>query len=581
MSQGKPSKLVQIVERPVPELSLVLHENPLAHRLLAARGVEDPTECDCSLADLPRPEGLPDIDKAVSRLLLARDKNERILIVGDYDCDGATSTCVALSGLAMLGFRDVAYLIPSRFEYGYGLSPPIVDLASQEYAADLIITVDNGVASVEGVTRAAELGIDVVVTDHHLAPEVLPDAHAIVNPNVPGSTFSSANLAGVGVIFYTLLAIRSTLLLQEDPLGRAPLAQLLDLVAIGTVADVVPLDRVNRILVEQGLRRIRAGQTRPGVLALILESGRSPESISTQDIGFGIGPRLNAAGRLDDMRIGVLCLMSSSDTEAKQLAGMLNEFNQQRRAIEQEMRASAETQLETLDVSGLAGTAAFSVCLFEESWHQGVIGILAGRIKENLHLPVVIFTRDDNQMIKGSARSIPGVHIRDALQAVAARHPDMINKFGGHAMAAGLTIPEQQFEAFKQAFEEAIKQAVDGHHLEREFLTDGCLPESERCLANAQLIEGLMPWGQGFEAPLFADNFVVEAHRIVGKGHLKLSLKAQEASAAVIDAIAFNCAAEVAIGEALHIVYSLEVNTWRDRQSLQLRVQHLEHAGLR
>ncbi|ASJ75370.1 single-stranded-DNA-specific exonuclease RecJ [Granulosicoccus antarcticus] len=572
---------VHIIERAVPELPVVLHSNALVHRLLAARGVTDVAELDFSPADLPRPDLLPDIDKAVTRLLQARDQGERLLVVGDYDCDGATSTTVALLGLRMLGFEHIDFLIPSRFKFGYGLSPAIVDVAQELHQPAVILTVDNGVASVEGVETARHWGIDVVVTDHHLAPEILPLATAIVNPNVPGSTFPAKNLAGVGVIFYVLLAMRRQLAEQGDAHGKARLADLLDLVAIGTVADVVPLDRCNRILVEQGLRRIRSAHTRPGVLALMQVAGKDPATISTQDIGFGIGPRLNAAGRLDDMSVGVRCLMATSESSAMPLASSLNDLNQRRRTIEQDMRESAEEQLLNMDINGLEQNDSFSVCLMDEDWHEGVIGILAGRIKESLHRPCVVFAGGDGDNLKGSARSIKGVHIRDVLQSIATLHPGMIEKFGGHAMAAGLSLPRASFELFRGYFEETVRQAMGGRLVEREYEVDGTLDCDERNLDNARLLENLMPWGQGFEAPLFAGNFIIASQREVGDGkHLKLTLEDPQNHASV-DAIAFNCVAVASPGEEVRLVYSLEMNTWRDRQQVQLRVHHLEAVVLR
>jgi single-stranded-DNA-specific exonuclease len=589
MGQNDQRIAVNVRQRDVPASIDALHENNLVHRILAARGVTDSTDLSFSLADLPRPDSLPDIDKAVERLLQARERKEQIVIIGDYDCDGATSTAVAMLGLQLLGFEHIDYLIPSRFTYGYGLSPAIVDVAHADYSPQLIVTVDNGIASVEGVERAASLGIDVIVTDHHLAPETLPDAYALVNPNIPGAQFPGKNLAGVGVIFYTLLAVRSALVKRRDSFARAPLAQLLDLVAIGTVADVVPLDKINRTLVEQGLRRIRAGQSRPGVIALLSEAARTAENISTQDIGFGVGPRLNAAGRLDDMRLGVQCLLSDSDALAKHLAAALNSLNQKRRVIEQDMRTMADEQLAALNLTGPDVQDAFGVCLMDDSWHQGVIGILAGRIKEQLHRPVVVFTGDDDEAnLKGSARSIQGVHIRDVLQEIVAQKPGMIEKFGGHAMAAGLTLPRRYYAAFNAAFAATIKRMVSNRHAEREFLTDGSLNAAERSLENAQILANLMPWGQAFEAPVFADNFIVKTQRVVGKGHLKLTVLNNKSEVGhtgsgdtAVDAIAFNCSAAIAPGDTIFMVYSLDVNTWRDRQSLQLRVHHLEEAGLR
>ena len=573
---------VGVKQRPMPSLDGTLHDNPLVHRVLASRGLTDASQVNLVLKGLPRPDLLPNIDLAVERLIAARDCSEKVLIVGDYDCDGATSTAVAMLGLQLLGFEQLDYLIPNRFEHGYGLSPAIVDIAHQQYQPDLIVTVDNGVASVEGVQRAAEFGIDVLVTDHHLPPDVLPEAAAIVNPNLQGSTFSAMNLAGVGVLFYTLIALRAALAAESDPHASAALADLLDLVAIGTVADVVPLDETNRILVEQGLRRIRAGQTRPGVRALLQSASREAEKMSTQDIGFGIGPRLNAAGRLADMRLGVECLLCTDPDEATIMAARLNSFNEQRRSIEQDMRAAANEQLEALELDSLSQSDSFSLCLHDDDWHQGVIGILAGRIKESIHRPVVVFTNDDEHNIKGSARSIPGVHIRDVLQAIATRHTGMIQKFGGHAMAAGLSLPREHLAAFKAAFEQEVRQACDNTLRIREYVIDGSLPAEQRTLRNASALAHIMPWGQSFEAPLFADYFSAVAHREVGKGHLKLTLRSwEDSSSPAIDAIAFNCSVEPMADQPLFAIYSLDVNTWRDVQSVQLRVHHLEQSALR
>ena len=573
---------VEVSIRKLPELRGVLHDNALVHRILAARGIVDAKELDLALSGLPRPDSLPNIDLAVSRLVSALEQSEKVLIVGDYDCDGATSTSVAMLGLAMMGFDNLNYLIPNRFEHGYGLSAAIVDQAQQIFQPNLIVTVDNGVASTEGVDHAATLGIDVVVTDHHLPPEVLPNAVAIVNPNLQGSTFPSANLAGVGVMFYTLIALRAALAQKHHPAGKAPIADLLDLVAIGTVADVVPLDSTNRILVEQGLRRIRQGKTRHGVLSLLSAAGCKPTLMSTQDIGFGIGPRLNAAGRLDDMRLGVECLMSGSKSEADSLSQTLNSFNEQRRSIEREMRSTADEQLAALSLEDIGQADKFSVCLHDDEWHQGVIGILAGRIKESLHRPVVIFTNDNEHEIKGSARSIPGVHIRDVLQSIATEHAGMIEKFGGHAMAAGLTLKRRDLAAFSEAFEVAVRRALNNEMKIREFHTDGSLPVEQRTLPNAALLASLMPWGQGFEAPMFADYFAVVDHRVVGKGHLKLTVNSWgELDSRPVDAIAFNCDVMPRVNEPVFAIYSLDVNIWRDRQSLQLRVHHLEQSALR
>ena len=560
----------EIEVRDVPDISPPLHASAVAHRVLAARGVTDVNELDFSLAHLPKPDKLPGIDKAVARLQLARARQERITVVGDYDCDGATSTAVAVLGLAMMGFEQVDYLVPNRFEYGYGLSPAIVDVAKRGDPS-LILTVDNGVASVDGVERANELGIDVVVTDHHLPPAQLPQAVAIVNPTLPNATFPSRNLAGVGVLFYVLLALRRALAEEDDVAGAAPLADLLDLVAIGTVADLVPLDRVNRTLVEQGLRRIRAGRSRPGVLALIKVAGRDHESLSTTDIGFGIAPRLNAAGRLDDIAWGIRCLLSEDALDAHELATALDTFNKERRQIEAGMRESASAQLARIDTD--SSDDRFGICLMDETWHQGVIGIVAGRLKERLHRPVVVFTADSEDTLKGSARSIPGVHVRDVLQAIVARHPGMIDKFGGHAMAAGLSLPREQFESFEEAFDEEVRRVLNDQRPTRTWVTDGSLDTEELDLDTALLLSSLMPWGQGFAAPIFTNEFLVKTAKPVGKGHLKLSVVTDHGS---LDAIAFNCTLPVQHGDWVRLVYSLDVNRWRNRVTLQLNVLHLE-----
>lgn len=573
---------VEVSVRTPLELEGKLHENVLIHRILAARGVLDAKELDLALDGLPRPDSLPNIDAATRRLLQARDHAEKVLIVGDYDCDGATSTSVAMLGLAMLGFKKLDYLIPNRFEHGYGLSSAIVDYANQHYSPTLIVTVDNGVASNEGVSHAGELGIDVVVTDHHLPPDTLPNAVAIVNPNLQESSFPSKNLAGVGVIFYTLIALRAELARRADPAENAPLADLLDLVAIGTVADVVPLDATNRILVEQGLRRIRRGKTRHGVLSLLSVAACKANLISTRDIGFGIGPRLNAAGRLDDMRVGVDCLLSPTKATSDSLAQTLNALNEQRRVIERDMRGEADKQLASLCLKDLDQADRFTICLHDDNWHQGVIGILAGRIKESLHRPVIVFTSDNDAQIKGSARSIPGVHIRDVLQSIATEHAGLIEKFGGHAMAAGLTLNKDHLNEFRKAFEDTVRKALNNELRVRQFQTDGSLPPVQRTLQNAACLATLMPWGQGFEAPLFADFFAIVNHKQVGVGHLKLTLNSWDDSEhRPVDAIAFNCDLEPLPDQPVFAIYSLEVNTWRDRHSLQLRVHHLEQASLR
>ena len=556
-----------------------LHENPLVSRVLAARGVQSAGELDYALKDLPSPQLLPAIDVAVERLAAALDQQQRIMIIGDYDCDGATSTSVALLALTAMGAQHVSYRVPNRFEYGYGLSAEIVDVAAQDEPA-LIVTVDNGVASVDGVARAQELGIDVIVTDHHLPPDVLPEALAIVNPNLANSRFPSTALAGVGVIFYVMLALRTHLVAQgwfeQCNLAVPNLAQLLDLVAIGTVADVVPLDQVNRILVEQGLRRIRAGRTRPGVDALIRIAGRDPAALAATDIGFAVGPRLNAAGRLDDISTGIACLLSGSAEEAGEIAAELNALNQARRDIELQMRGEASTLVEqTLARLAAAKQNLMSLCLADPGWHQGVIGILAGRLKEALHVPVVVFAAADDGSLKGSGRSVPGLHIRDVLESVATANPGLIQKFGGHAMAAGLSLQSTALERFRQAFDHAVVEQLDGRALDREWHTDGELAAAELQLENARILRFVAPWGRDFPEPTFDGIFIVQSVRELKQQHLKLVLTLP-GSARTFDAIAFNQRTALRPQQSVRLVFRLDVNTYRASVTLQLHVLHIE-----
>jgi len=571
---------VSIQRREPVKTSAVLHDNALVNRLLQSRGVLDPAEMNFALADLPRFDTMLGIEQATERLFLARTQQERVLIVGDYDCDGATSTSLAVLGLKAMGFKHVDFLVPNRFVFGYGLSPAIVDEAAKN-KPQLIVTVDNGVASVDGVERAKELGIDVVVTDHHLPPPVLPQAVAIVNPNIPGATFPSGNLAGVGVCFYVLLALRAKLVAEGVSGGEVKLAEFLDLVAIGTVADVVPLDNINRILVEQGLRRIRQGFTRPGVKAILSQAGRLAEQVSAGDIAYAIGPRLNAAGRLDDMTRGIDCLLSDDDAVALRLATELDALNKQRRSIENSMRKEAEAALQETDNNLEQHQAAFGVALFNENWHQGVIGIVAGRIKDQLYKPVIVFAAENEQTLKGSARSIPGVHIRDVLDAVATNNPDLIDKFGGHAMAAGLSLPRSRLGEFIESFNTEVKRVLEGVLPVRTLLSDGGLQDDQRTLVNAALLEGLCPWGQDFAEPVFDDSFTIESAREVGQGHLKLRLRSLtnpngSGGGAAYEAIAFNQPNEFNPNDPVHLVYSLSVNRYRDRESLQLMVLHIQ-----
>ncbi|MBL1273084.1 MAG: single-stranded-DNA-specific exonuclease RecJ [Oceanospirillales bacterium] len=551
---------------------------PLLRRLYAARGVTSDDQLSYTLRHLASPFELRGIERAVELLADAITQNQRVLVLGDFDADGATSTAVAILGLSMLGLKSIDFRVPSRFADGYGLTPGIIERLQEEgELPDLLVTVDNGISAIEGVDAAKKLGIKVVVTDHHLAGKTLPDADAIVNPNQPGCAFLSKNAAGVGVMFYVLTALRKKL--REA--GRLPqpepnLGNLLDLVALGTVADVVPLDHNNRIFVEQGLRRIRQGEARPGILALLEVAGREHTNISSTDLGFVVGPRLNAAGRLDDMSVGIACLLADSPDEARRLARELDTFNRERRTIEKDMKTQAQDLLASmsLDLEGLP----WGLALFDQDWHQGVIGILAARIREQTHRPTIAFAPDENGVdIKGSARSIPGLHIRDVLAVVDSRHPGVMHKYGGHAMAAGMTLARSDFDTFTRAFDAAVRDTLTAADLEAAITTDGPLSSDELSLETAALLKRAGPWGQHFPEPLFDGEFRVVSQRIVGENHLKLVLQPVDGSG-IIDAIAFNTGPEVPdyTRTGVRVVYKPDANTFRGRTNLQLLVDYLE-----
>ena len=517
--------------------------HPLLARVYSGRGIDSCKQLDLSLECLQPPMLLLNADRAAAMLADALSRDDRIVVIGDFDADGATSTALAVSVLKAFGAGHVDYLVPNRFEYGYGLTPEIVALAAVD-KPDLIITVDNGISSLEGVAAAREFGISTLITDHHLAGRELPMADVIVNPNQPGCGFPSKNLAGVGVIFYIMLALRAELRsrgwFEQRP--EVNLAQYLDLVALGTVADVVPLDRNNRILVAEGLRRIRASQCRPGILALLEVASRQPHAVVASDLGFAVGPRINAAGRLEDMSIGIECLLCESLIGARAQADRLHQLNQDRRVIEQD-----------------------------------VIGILASRIKDRLHRPTIAFADGDSGDIKGSARSIAGIHIRDILDAVATRHPGLITRFGGHAMAAGLTLRREDYEAFSVAFVAEVARHAEDVHLQAVIESDGALAPDEFELELATKLRFAGPWGQHFPEPMFDGFFSVVSQRLVGQKHLKFIL-APVGSASLLDAIAFNVdldiwpAPEV---EQVEIAYRLDVNEFRGQRSVQLMVEHL------
>ncbi len=579
----------KITQRPYPaDTTLRLVQSgvaPLLARIYAARGIEDPAQLDTDIKHLLPFALLKNAEMMAGLLADAIANRKKLLIVADYDADGATACAVAMRGLSALGAR-VNFIVPNRFEYGYGLTPEIVQLAKKS-APDILLTVDNGIASVEGVAEAHRLGMQVLVTDHHLPGDTLPDAECIVNPNQPGCTFPSKNLAGVGVMFYVLMALRAEMRkrgvfgsprppLTPYPLpegegkstglgvrGEPNLGNLLDLVALGTVADVVKLDDNNRILVQQGLLRIRAGRSCPGIQALLRVARRQAAQASAYELGFIVGPRLNAAGRLEDMGLGIRCLLTDDAPEADEIAAKLDALNHERRSIEADMQDSALATLDAFDPED-----GFSLSLFNEDWHQGVIGILASRLKDKFHRPVIAFARSQTGELKGSGRSIAGLHLRDALDLVSKRQPHLILKFGGHAMAAGLSIREEHLEDFRLAFETVARELLDADALIKTIMTDGMLATEEFTLGMARDLQ-LQVWGQGFPEPLFEGDFRVQTQRIVGEKHLKLKLSCPAGS---FEAIRFFSAEPAP--EQIHAVYSLSINEYNGRESLQLIVRH-------
>lgn len=563
-------RLTRIVTRPVPARAVWQLEqqglHPLLARLYASRGITDKAELDYDLKALLPPTALTNATEAAQMLADAIEAEAKLLIIGDYDCDGATATAVGMRALKSLG-ADVDFLLPDRFKLGYGLSPEIVDLAAQQ-SPDLIITVDNGIASLEGVARAQQHGIATLITDHHLPGESLPAADCIVNPNQPGCDFPSKCIAGVGVMFYVMLALRAELRTRGFFADRTEpnFADLLDLVALGTVADVVKLDRNNRILVSQGLKRMRAGRLQPGLAALFKAAGRDPRRAIAFDLGFLLGPRLNAAGRLADMRLGVECLLTDDPSRALQIAQELDSLNRERREIEAGMQEQAMILLESMNVEA----AAPGVALFDADWHEGVVGILASRIKDKLHRPVFAFAKSEGGIVKGSGRSIPGLHLRDALDLVAKRAPGLLVRFGGHAMAAGATLREGDFEQFRELFAQVAGELLNPADLTRTLETDGTLEGGYWSLETARLLENEI-WGQGFPPPLFVDEFEVEQQRILKEKHLKLRLRKGNSR---IDAIQFNFATQP--GNRTRAAYRLAINEYQGVESTQLMVEHLE-----
>jgi single-stranded-DNA-specific exonuclease len=567
---------------------------PLLERIFHSRGLNE-ANTQFSLKTLLDIQALKGLADACDLLVSAIDKQQKILILGDFDVDGATSTALAVDALRQMGAHNVHYLVPNRFEFGYGLSVEIVDYAHQHFAPDLIVTVDNGISSFDGVNRAQSLGMKVLVTDHHLAASNdendLPNANAIVNPNQPGCEFTSKSACGCAVIFYVMCALRTALVKQGRDSNSLPnMAQYLDLVALATVADVVPLDENNRILVEQGLRRIRSGFARPGIQALLTVSKKNPPQLTSKDFGFALGPRLNAAGRMDDMSVGIECLLAQDLDRALMIAQSLDDLNQDRKLVEGQMQQEALKHLEQLSVQADGNV---SVCLYQAQWHQGVIGLLASRIKEKLYRPVIAFAPaqdglSDAEMangefeLKGSGRSIPGFHLRDALDLVAKKIPHVLSKFGGHAMAAGLSIKQKHLAEFEAAFEQVSKTLLTPELLVNQVVTDGAPAAQDFSINLARQLRFMAPWGQNFPEPLFDDTFTVINHRLLGadKNHLKLTLQVPNSHLAV-DAILFGIErhgitpAMVVNMQRAHIVFEMDVNEFRGQENVQLIVRHL------
>ncbi|EAU4906956.1 single-stranded-DNA-specific exonuclease RecJ [Salmonella enterica] len=551
---------------------------PLLRRLYASRGVRSARELERSVKGMLPWQQLSGIDNAVEILYNAFREGTRIIVVGDFDADGATSTALSVLGMRALGCDNISYLVPNRFEDGYGLSPEVVDQAKAR-GAQLIVTVDNGISSHAGVAHAKTLGIPVIVTDHHLPGDTLPDAEAIINPNLRDCEFPSKSLAGVGVAFYLMLALRTFLRdkgwFDERNIAPPNLAELLDLVALGTVADVVPLDANNRILTWQGLSRIRAGKCRPGIKALLEISNRDPQQLAASDLGFALGPRLNAAGRLDDMSVGVALLLCDNLGEARVLASELDALNQTRKEIEQGMQAEALILCEKLERS--SETLPGGLAMYHPEWHQGVVGILASRIKERFHRPVIAFAPAGDGTLKGSGRSIQGLHMRDALERLDTLYPDLMIKFGGHAMATGLSLEEHKFEQFQQRFGELVTEWLDPALLQGEVISDGPLSAAEMSMEVAQLLRDAGPWGQMFPEPLFDGRFRLLQQRLVGERHLKVMVE-PVGGGPLLDGIAFNidttCWPDNGVRE-VELAYKLDINEFRGNRSLQIIIDDI------
>ena len=570
----------KIVHREVPDnINLPDLIHPVLKRVYASRNIKSSKDLDYSLSSLIPFEQLSGINDAVILLQEMLEQKKRMLIIADFDADGATSCALAIRGLTAMGAKDVIYVVPNRFEHGYGLSPEIVDVAL-DYDPDLIITVDNGISSICGVEYARKNGVKVLITDHHLPAKELPNADVIVNPQLANDKFPSKNLAGVGVIFYILLALRAKLKqeywFENNNIDYPNLANFLDLVALGTIADLVPLDKNNRTMVAHGLKLIKNNKSKPGIYALLNQAGRQLSKLTSSDLSFAVAPRLNAAGRLTDMSLGIECLLTDDKDDAIKIAGKLNRLNIERRKIQDNMQEEALAELEKY-LQDTSGEIPYGICIYDKDWHQGVVGILASKIKEKFNRPVIVFAKENEGVFKGSARSIAGLHIKDVFDEIATLHPELILTFGGHAMAAGLTIKESQYSNFSNIFNKYANQYISSDRLEDEYLTDGELSDEDFTVPLAQAIQDAGPWGQSFPEPTFAGQFKILDKRVVGENHLKLKLQLR-GNSATLDAIAFNMTDTNWPPETQQIVsaYRLGINDFQGNTQVQLFLEHIE-----
>ena len=570
----------KIVHREVPDnINLPDLIHPVLKRVYASRNIKSSKDLDYSLSSLIPFEQLSGINDAVILLQEMLEQKKRMLIVADFDADGATSCALAIRGLTAMGAKDVIYVVPNRFEHGYGLSPEIVDVAL-DYDPDLIITVDNGISSICGVEYARKNGVKVLITDHHLPAKELPNADVIINPQLANDKFPSKNLAGVGVIFYILLALRAKLKqeywFENNNIDYPNLANFLDLVALGTIADLVPLDKNNRTMVAHGLKLIKNNKSKPGIYALLNQAGRQLSKLTSSDLSFAVAPRLNAAGRLTDMSLGIECLLTDDEDDAIKIAGKLNRLNIERRKIQDNMQEEALAELEKF-LQDTSGEIPYGICIYNKDWHQGVVGILASKIKEKFNRPVIVFAKENEGVLKGSARSIAGLHIKNVFDEIATLHPELILTFGGHAMAAGLTIKESQYSNFSNIFNKYANQYISSDRLEDEYLTDGELSDEDFTVPLAQAIQDAGPWGQSFPEPTFAGQFKILDKRVVGENHLKLKLQSRDNSA-TLDAIAFNMTDTNWPPETEQIVstFRLGINDFQGNSQVQLFLEHIE-----